>query len=194
MRIGIDIDGCITDIARFVADYGTKFCYENNIKYVLKEDEYDESKALGISYEETEKFWNKYLPYYSIEYKPREFVSEVINKLKENNEIYIITARDEAGLPPEYYGHMQELVKEWLKKYSINYDKLIFTKGSKLPYCLENNIDIMIEDSPYNLIDISNKIQVMCFDNPYNKKIEGENIIRVYSWYDILSKINNIIE
>ena len=186
MRIGIDIDGCITDIARFVADYGTKFCYENNIKYVLKEDEYDESKALGISYEETEKFWNKYLPYYSIEYKPREFVSEVINKLKENNEIYIITARDEAGLPPEYYGHMQELVKEWLKKYSINYDKLIFTK--------ENNIDIMIEDSPYNLIDISNKIQVMCFDNPYNKKIEGENIIRVYSWYDILSKINNIIE
>ena len=156
---------------------------------ILKEDEYDEAKALGISYDEAEKFWNKYLPYYSIEYKPREFVPEVINKLKENNEIYIITARNEDGLPPEYYGHMQELVKEWLKKYNINYDKLIFTKGSKLPYCLENNIDIMIEDSPFNLIDISSKIQVMCFDNPYNKKIEGENITRVYSWYDILNKV-----
>ena len=27
---------------------GQSFCYENNIKYSIKEDEYDESKALGI--------------------------------------------------------------------------------------------------------------------------------------------------
>ena len=189
MRIGIDMDGCITDIARFVADYGAKFCYENNIKYIIKEDEYDESKALGISLEDTEKFWNEYLPYYSIEYNPREFAKEVIDKLKQNNEIYIITARNEEGLPLEYYGKMQELVRAWLKKYNIYYDRLIFTKGSKLPYCLENNIDIMIEDSPRNILDIAQKIPVLCYDNPYNKNIEEKNIKRVYSWYDILRKI-----
>ena len=35
MRIGIDIDGCLTDVASFIANFGTKFCYENNIKYNL---------------------------------------------------------------------------------------------------------------------------------------------------------------
>ena len=36
MKIGIDIDGCLTEITRFVADFGIKFCYENNIKYEFK--------------------------------------------------------------------------------------------------------------------------------------------------------------
>lgn len=189
MRIGIDLDGVITDIARFVADYGTKFCYENNIEFKLNAGEYDEAKALGISYEDAEKFWNEYLPYYAMKYNAREFAREVIAKLKETNEIYIITARNEDGLPPESYGHMQEMVVNWLKHQNIAYDKIIFTKGSKLPYCLENNIDVMIEDSPRNILDISSKVPVLCFDNQYNEKMDGENITRVYSWYDILKKL-----
>ena len=47
----------------------------------------------------------------------------------------------------------------------------------------------MIEDSPRNVVEISSKVPVLCFDNPYNKKIEGSNITRVYSWYDVLSWI-----
>ena len=35
MNIGIDIDGVLTDIARFAADYGIKFCYENNLDYKI---------------------------------------------------------------------------------------------------------------------------------------------------------------
>lgn len=192
MRIGIDIDGCLTDISKFIADFGVKFCYENNIKYNLKEDEYDEAKGLGISYENAEKFWNKYLEYYSTKYQARKFASEVIKKLKEENEIYIITARNEEGLPKEVYGKMQNMVKKWLEDEEILYDKLIFTTGSKLPYCIENSIDIMIEDSPKNVKEISSKIPVLCFDNPYNKNIEGDNIIRVYSWYDMLNNISQI--
>ena len=191
MRIGIDLDGVITNIAQFVADYGTKFCYDNKIKYNLKPDEYDESKALGITYEITEKFWNRYLPYYVTKYSPREFAKEVIDTLRKDNEIYIITARNEDGLPKEQYGFMQTMVKNWFKENEISYDKLIFTQGSKLPYCLENKIDIMIEDSPRNIKEISTKIPVLCFDNSYNKELKGNNITRVYSWYDILNKIKN---
>ena len=190
MKIGIDIDGVIADMARFMADYGSKFCYENNIKYKVKDDEYDEAKALGITYEQAEKFWNTYLEFYACEYPVRDFASEVIKKLRENHEVYIITARNEYGLPPEIYGTMQSMVKKWLADNEIEYDKLIFTKGSKLPYCLENEIDVMIEDSPSNVMDISQKVHVLCFDNPYNKTIQGKNITRVYSWYDILDKID----
>lgn len=192
MRIGIDIDGVLTDIAKFVADYGIKFCYENNIKYKIKDDEYYENLALGISGEQTEKFWNQYLEYYATQYKPREFVKEVIDILKEKNEIYLITARNEDGLPKETYGTMQKMVLEWLKNNQIYYDKIVFTYGSKLPYCIENEIEIMIEDSPRNIKEISTKIPVLCFENPYNRMIEGNNIKRVYTWYDILKNIENI--
>lgn len=192
MKIGIDIDGVITEIARFTGDYGIKFCYDNNIEYTIKDDEYDETKALGITEEQAEKFWNTYLEFYATKYPARSFASEVIKKLKQNHEIYIITARNEDGLPRESYGRMQEFVKKWLIDNDICYDELIFSVGSKLPYCLENEIDIMVEDSPQNVKDISSKIPVLCFDNSYNKHIEGKNITRVYSWYDVLNKIEKL--
>ena len=190
MKIGIDIDGVLVDIARFIADYGSKFCNDNNIKYSVKPDEYDEAKAMGITRQQANTFWNEYLGFYATKYPARDFVSEVVKKLKQDHEIYVITARNEEGLPPETYGTMQSMVKQWLKDNDIEYDKLIFTVGSKLPYCLENEVDIMIEDSPENIKDISRKIPVLCFDNPYNKEIKGDNITRVYSWYDILNKID----
>ena len=189
MRIGIDIDGVITNIERFITDYGIKFCYDNNIEYKINAEEYNEKKSLGITYEQTEKFWNTYLTWYSTSYPTRDFATEIIKKLKQDNEIYIITARNEDGLPPETYGTMQQMVKKWLKDNEIEYDKLIFETGSKLDCCIKNNVDIMIEDSPKNILEISTKIPVLCFDNSYNKKVKGKNITRVYSWHDILKKI-----
>lgn len=192
MRIGIDIDGCLADIARFMIDYGTKFRYENNIKTQVNEAEYDEDKALGLTPNQTEMFWNEYLGLYATKYPARDFASEIIKKLRsEGHKIYIVTARDEEGLPPETYGTMQSMVKVWLSDNDIEYDELIFTKGSKLSYCLDNNIDVMVEDSPYNVKDISQKIPVLCFDNPYNKQLDGDKITRVYSWYEVLEKIEN---
>lgn len=192
MRIGIDIDGCIEDVARFMIDYGTKFCIENNIEYKIKDDEYDDAEFLGISLDEVEKFWNKNLVYYITEYRVRDYASEVIKKLKVDNDIYIVTARNEYGLPQETQGKMQELTKEWLRKNDIVYDKIIFTQESKLPYVLDNKIDILIEDSPKNILEVSTKVPVLCFDNLYNKAINGDNIKRVYSWYDILNKIKQL--
>lgn len=189
MRIGIDIDGVMTDMDTFMYDYGIKFCQERGITYHPKRGEYYENAALGITDEQVEMFWNEYLEFYATNYGPREFAKEVIHQLKEKHEIYIITARNEEGLPPETYGQMQSMVKNWLKQNEIEYDKLIFTKNGKLPYCIENNIELMIDDSPKNIIEIATKIPVFCYDNSYNREIEGENITRVYSWYDILNRL-----
>lgn len=184
MRIGIDIDGVLVDIERFMIDYGTKYCYENNISYYV-EEEYDVEKAFNIPIEEADKMWKKIIEFYVTKYPIRFFAKEVIDSLKENNEIYIITARNDE----ELYGKMEEFTKKWLSDNEVKYDKLIFTKGSKLPYCIENGIDIMIEDSPKNIKDISSKLPVLCFNCSYNRNVEGENITRVYSWYDVLDKI-----
>ena len=66
---------------------------------------------------------------------------------------------------------------------------IIFSPEDKLQICKENNIDLMIEDKPRNVEMISQEIPVICFHNEYNENIQGENIIRCYSWYDIYSKI-----
>lgn len=193
MRIGIDVDGVIQDIERFTIDYGTKYCYDNNIDFKIDENKYYDTELLGISQENAEKFWNRYLVNYVKEYEPRAFAKEVIDILKNDNEIYIITSRDEYGMPKEEYGHMQELTKKWFKKNNIYYDKLIFSPDNKVQICKENNIDIMIEDWDKNIRELSEAdINVFCFDNSYNRKNVDPSIERVYSWYDVLNKINNM--
>ena len=53
-------------------------------------------------------------------------------------------------------------------------------------------IDIMIEDSPTTINELVKVVKVLYYDTRYNRSIEHENIIRVYSWYDIYMKINTI--
>lgn len=196
MRIGIDIDGVLTDMEKFLADYGSKYCIENNLPVNIKEIEYDEFKTFNWTEEQGIKFWNEYIIYYATKYLARAFASEVIKKLKEEgHEIYITTARNDYGVPKEYIGKMRgEIVAKWLEENEISYDKIIYTEGSKLPYVVGNYIELMIEDSPENIKEVSSKIPTFCYNCLYNKDVEGENITRVYSWYDIYDKIKKMFK
>lgn len=193
MRIGIDIDGVLTDIERFILDYGSKFCYENNIPFQIKEGIYDEQATFGWTEEQTIKFWNDYIVYYATEYPARDFASDIVKKLKENgHEIILLTARNNYGVPTSHLDKMPELVSEWLKKKDIPYDRIIYTEGSKLPYCVGNYIDVMIEDKPENIIDVATKIPVINFVSNYNINVTGDNIRKAYSWYDVYDIIENM--
>ena len=194
MKIGIDIDGVLIDLERYVIDYGTKMCVEKQWKINLKLDEYFEKERFFWTDEQEEEFWNTYLEDYVLKTNPREFSKEVIEKLrKENNKIYIITARNEEGLPLESYGRMQEFTKKWLLDNGIEYDELIFASDAeKLEQCIKNDIDIMIEDYPNNILNISNKIKVIKYDCQYNKDVKGKNIITAYSWYHIYNIIKEL--
>ena len=187
MNIGIDIDGVLTDLERATIDYGTKLCVDENWPITLNLNEYWDTKAFNWTEEQSEKFWNKYLVKYIIESPARAFAQEILEKLqKEGHKIYFITARNESGLPHEYYGKMQQLTKEWLEKQNIKYEKIIFSEDSKkMEHCLENKIDVMIEDSPSNIENISTKMKVIKFDCQYNKNVNNQNIITAYSWYHI---------
>lgn len=195
MNIGVDIDGVLTDMERMAIDYGTKMCVEKNIPIKLDLNKYWEIEKYNWSAEQEEMFWNQNLIPYVIKSEARAFAAQILEKLQdEGNQVFIITARNESGMPKEYYGKMQSLTLEWLKKQNIKYKKIIFTEDSqKLQKCIENNVNVMIEDSPINIKNISSKIKVIKFDCQYNKNINGENIITAYSWYhiyDIIKKLN----
>ena len=191
MRIGIDIDGVFTDLRQFHIDYGSKYCYENNIDFSYDLSYFDIASTFNITKDLEKDFWNKYLEFYAREEKIRPFAKEIIDKLKEDgNEIYIITARWLADREDEIGENMRNITKNWLYENDIKYDKLIFTKSSKLQYCIDNKIDLMIEDDSKNINELSTKVPVICYDAEYNRNCKGNNIIRCYSWYDVYIKIN----
>ena len=187
MKIGIDIDGVLIDIDKFILEYGSKLCIEEKWPLKIRIGNYEEIETFGWTREQAEKFWNTYVVEYVKKEHPRIFAQEVIAKLKrEGHHICIITARDESGMPKEHYGKMQEYTKQWLDTNQIFYDTLIFAADDKkLEQCLENKIDMMIEDSPKNIQTISSQIPVIKFYCNYNKNINAENIITAYSWYHI---------
>ena len=196
MRIGIDIDGVLTSIEQFEIDNASKYYIENTNKKLNNPFGYGSQKIFGGSYEEDVTFWKDAI-YEYVKQPAMKYADEVIEKLKnEGNEIYIITARaSDLSYCDISTEQMKEIVISWLKENNIHYDKIIFSKESKLQYCIDNNIDVMIEDKAENIETIATKIPVICFDARYNLKCEGENIIRCYSWYDIYDKIrNNIIK
>lgn len=196
MRIGIDIDGVLTNIEQFVINNLSKYCVKNNVEYKIDTNHYDYCKTFNISKEIELDFWKSYLESYAIQEKARPFAAEVIEKLKKDgNEIYIITARWFTNQDDEIGNKMRKIVKNWLYENKIGYDQLIFSKGHnerKVQEIVEHKIEVMIEDNPNNIKEIANIIPVICYHAGYNKDCIGNQIIRCYSWYDIDSKINQL--
>lgn len=195
MRIGIDIDGVLTNIEQFSLDYFSKYCVEKNINYRIGRPSYFLYDTFNVSEDIEDDFWNEFIFYYAQQSLARPFASEVIKKLKEEgNEIYILTARWLTNQNDEIGRKMQSLVKSWLDNNNIMYDRLIFSKANKekkTDEVLKYKIDLMIEDSPYNINELAHITRIICYDTSYNKKCEGKNITRCYSWYDIYKTIKS---
>lgn len=196
MKIGIDIDGVLTNLEQFSIDYLSKYCFENNIEYHIGKSQYNMSKSFGISVKQENDFWNKYLEFYAKNEKARPFASEVIKKLKKDgHEIYIVTARSLTNRNDNIGENMRKIVKKWLLDNKIIYDKLIFSKSireKKKQEIIENEINLMIEDNPNNINELSNIIPVICYDATYNRICSHDRIFRCYSWYDIYKKISEM--
>ena len=193
MNIGIDLDGVLTNFNDFCLNYGTKYASEIGSGKIVNPRGYESIEIFSWSEQTDNDFWAKYKAKYAIEEKPRPFAKEVIDKLKnEGHNIYIITARSSEFQNVEIKNKMEELVRQWFKNNEIYYDELIFSTVNKLENCRAKNIDIMVEDSPHNIRQLSEFLPILCFDTRYNRDVEGRNIIRCYSFYDIYEKIKEM--
>ena len=188
MRIGIDIDGVLTNVSRFQLDYGSMFFN----KRVVNPNAFEIRDIYDVSEEEEKAFWDKYLEVYATTYPARFFASEALKRFHEMGiEIIILTARFKSLEDNETGERMREIVKDWLKRNDLYYDKIIFSKENKDKRVEEFNIDLMIEDKPKNIYDISKKVPVIIVDDRYNANCEIENSVRCYNWYEIYSVVKN---
>ncbi len=196
MNIGIDIDGVLTNIAEFAKEKGLEFCKETGKGKLVKDTAYDTKEAFGWDQKTDDEFWSKYIFLYASENPAIEGASKNIKKLKKDgNNLYIITARWPAGpdiTNIELRDKMRNTVKEWLSKNEIIYDELIFTTEDKSQAIKDKKIDLMIDDSPYNLRDLSKITRMICYDWPYNRDVNNENIYRCNNWDEIYEYIKNM--
>ena len=154
MKIGIDIDGVLTNIIRYACDYGSKYFFEKYGKLDININAWSLKDMFNVTDEEDKECWLSLVKDYSINEPARPFAAEIIEKIKnENNEIYIITARG-ASSWDDKDGEMKNILIEWLNKNNINYNKLIISKN-KLEICKQYDIKIMIEDKTENINSIS---------------------------------------
>lgn len=189
MNIGIDVDGVLTELEKWQFEYGSKY-YK---KEIISPESYKTYDIFNVSKESDDIFWNLYRKEYTSKVRVKEKASEVIRKLKsEGFNIIIVTAREYTIEDTKRGLIERKTLKKWLKKNKIYYDELVYTTENKIKAIKDKKIDIMIEDSYDNIKSLSKYVPVMAVDAIYNKKAKGKNIIRVYSWYDLYYKINEL--
>ncbi len=189
MRIGIDIDNCISNFDDKLLEEYLKHDKElRNTGIINENPKYIRFGMFDWTDEEERSFYESNIEILARNLEPIKDSVYYIKKLKEDgNEIYIITGRNNGE-----YKNPKELTIEWLDKHEVYYDKLIFTdafdKHEKTVVCLENNVDLMIEDSIETSLDLrENGIKVFTMNTRYNKS--DETLDRVSNWKEIYEKI-----
>jgi uncharacterized HAD superfamily protein len=148
--------------------------------------------ALGWDRETSELFLKTHLHNIYREIRPKEQAAEVINRLKENHELVLITSRN-VHIPL-----CEELTLNWLQENSIEYDRIILNSSSNMHYfdklevCRQQGVQLMVEDH-YDVAELlSPTIPVILFDYPYNRHVSAPNIMRVSSWAEVLAWVEHI--
>lgn len=177
MKIGIDLDGVVYDI---ITPFD-KFIKEKGITPV--ETEYNrglEKEVIRNYFQEMNK-QNHFL------WIPQfKYAVEGVNKLAEDNSIFIVTHRDWCE-----NGRVDTLKR--LEQDKIRFDYISFTKkkGEKAAHF---GLDYFVEDSIVNAryIKEMSKADVFLIDRPYNKSEKEDRIYRVKDMREVVASIGSI--
>ena len=158
MRIGIDIDDTLTDVKdelyQAAKDYAKKL--GNKIEEITDLEDKNNNgnkwqEVFHFNYQELKYFLKDIQEEITNKALPRKNVVDVIKKLKEDgNEIIIITARDS-----EFHDDPYKYSKDWLDKNDIYYDKLVVNARDKQKTCIDEKIDLFIDDSKANCLAVA---------------------------------------
>ena len=187
MNIGVDIDDTLLDFVGTYARFHNEV-YGTNLK---REDfkTYSFNTARGGTMKEAvnsvKEFYNTS---FFKEMKPFPNAIEVIQKLKRDKDLFIITSR-----PLD----LQKGTLEWISKYFSNiFSDIIFASNhyikarnngkTKAEVCCDLEISTLIDDSLiYARECVEKGIDALLLDAPWNQNGEDKGITRVKNWKEI---------
>ena len=87
-----------------------------------------------------------------------------------------------------------DVTLEWMNKHGIPFTEMIFTEGrSKGGICGEKKIDVFIEDSIKNAVEIAERgTKVLLYSTDYNTALNRADIIRCSGWKNIVDTVRGI--
>ncbi len=190
MKIGVDIDEVLADLmnplVRFHNEnYGTNFSREHFTSFNLWET------WGGTKEEAYKKVYDFFHSDFFNDISVTNGSKEATNFLSIKNDLVIISSR------PDY---IKDKTIQWVNKnFPGTFSEVYFTyewsrngKTRKKDICLDKNVSVLIEDDLNKAIECaSNKTKVFLYNCPWNQnKNLQKKILRVYSWEDILEKLD----
>ena len=140
MRIGIDIDNVLSkfneELLKAFLEHDKKL---RNKGIINKEADFITKGMFDWSKDEIDSFYYNNIEKIAKNLKAIDKAPEYIEKLrKDGHIIFIISGRDNGE-----YSDAYQMTKDWLKKYRIQYDRLILTNAynsiEKAKICINNN-------------------------------------------------------
>ena len=186
MRIGIDLDGVIYDTENYYRAYAELFDISKKgngavrPKEINSQERYNWSEKDIAEYMENTMNFPLWVPH-------QPYAKEVLTKIKEDgHSIIIITKR----------GYLDSTeVKNTeirLKKEPFPFDKIHYYKSSKAQVCIEEKVDLMIDDNEEHIHNIS-KVGIPCLHYRHiaGFAIRAQNVTEVHNWGEIYRYISN---
>ena len=204
IKVAFDIDGTLTDEMGFIEDdFRNAYKEKYHMDYAKSADYYvsppenmfdayiDDKKWLS---EWKDGLWDRIMT----SVPARKGMAKLTQDLhKKGVKIYIVTARYSgyedcatvnASDPVEvkerkereYQEQKEALCKKWLDKNGFYYDSFHFGMHEKENQLAAIGCDILVDDSPEQALNVSDKYKVFLVDAPYNQLIRGNNIYRCY--------------
>lgn len=174
MRIGVDIDDTICRTTEIVHEKLEEYSDHLGINPLdIMNDEELKANFFAIYAQEI---------YRNAEIKRN--VADVLKRLRsKGNEIYLITSRERKFATSD--NNVFQITEEWLKEHGIEADAIISSAygETRAEVCKEYNIDLMIDDNPYNykkIVSIGKKC--LLFDDREKYTLKQDY---VSNWLDI---------
>lgn len=185
MVIGIDMDDTICSTNEKIIIEADKYDKEMLGGTGIKDiNAYEFNKMMGWPDGMKGQFFSDRLEYImdNAEIKPN--AKKVINKLHdEGNKIIFISFRKGKYIKDPYI-----LTKNWLDRNGVKYDKIYVDTGSKADECINEGVNLFIDDKESHCEDVSSAgVDVLLFTNAYNH--DEKRFKRVDNWDEVYKYI-----
>ena len=188
MKIGIDIDGVILDYENAMCEcarYFNSYILNKNIKE--DKNEFFYLKKYNWTDWEKKLFMKLYSFPVTMNCKLIDNCNYGINHLKDLGcELYCITGRGNLN------DEIIKCVSNRLEREKIYFDNIIWKARHKVENCIQNDIDIIIDDNPDICDELSNNgIKCIYFNTSNRRHIEfKDNVIELGTWDEICNYID----
>lgn len=192
MTIGIDIDDTLTQALETKIATAKAYIKQENLPYKQAKDKklHLFSELFNWTTKDWEKFWFKHADIMLAKLPTKPNASKITHALKNmGHTIIIVTARS-----PQWHTDPYQLSFDWLTKNNIAFDKIFVNQKDKVHVCLENNVDVFIDDLPETLLKLKEVgIVPILMKNPHNEDMANNpNYYTITNWKEVPVLLNTI--